>query len=488
MGTTPHEVTWSPLAASLVRNPIRTLFERCQRDKEIIALVGGKPTASLFPVREMTLSLAAGGALAAPLDEACMNYGPHQAGGTAALREWGAARVKRECAPPFDDWSTITTGGSTDGIFKAVLALTSEGEAILAAEHTYTGLLASARALRRVLAGVPADAGGMDPSHIPRVCAALRRRGVRPAMLYVIPTGQNPTGITMSRARRRAVYEAARAEGLLVLEDAAYDGLQLGAVGDGGRPEKMPGAGAAPPSLLALDVDRRVVRLETGAKLFAPGFRVGWLTASSALVAKMWELSEITTWSQSGVAQAALGAVLGAWGEEGYDAHVRALQAEYTRRRDLFGGALDATPGLRARLEWATPTDGMFFWLKLRPRPDGRAVDAGALLEKLLDAKVAILPGGGFRAVDHGAGGASNGFRVSFAQLDDAAVARAACARLAAVLDDDAALDAAADADEDAAAREAAAAPPVVISKQTVGLVAACVVASAVCVARARRS
>ena len=54
MGT-PHEVTWSPLAASLVRNPIRTLFERCQRDKEIIALVGGKPTASLFPVREMTL-------------------------------------------------------------------------------------------------------------------------------------------------------------------------------------------------------------------------------------------------------------------------------------------------------------------------------------------------------------------------------------------------------------------------------------------------
>ena len=105
MGTTPHEVTWSPLAASLVRNPIRTLFERCQRDKEIIALVGGKPTASLFPVREMTLSLAAGGALAAPLDEACMNYGPHQAGGTAALREWGAARVARECAPPFEDWA-----------------------------------------------------------------------------------------------------------------------------------------------------------------------------------------------------------------------------------------------------------------------------------------------------------------------------------------------------------------------------------------------
>jgi hypothetical protein len=75
----------------------------------------------------------------------------------------------------------------------------------------------------------------------------------------------------------------------------------------------------------------------------------------------------VTTWSQAGVAQAALAAVLARWGDAGYDAHVRALQAEYTRRRDLLVDALEAELGQsggggeRAAATWDVPMDGALF-------------------------------------------------------------------------------------------------------------------------------
>mmetsp|Transcript_19652 Transcript_19652/g.67714 ORF Transcript_19652/g.67714 Transcript_19652/m.67714 type:complete len:86 (+) Transcript_19652:2982-3239(+) len=85
-------------------------------------------------------------------------------------------------------------------------------------------------------------------------------------MLYLVPTGGNPTGVTQDVETRRRIYAVARKHNLIILEDDAYDGLQLGPRGSGGDASRMTGLGAAPPSYLSMDDDGRVVRLETAAK------------------------------------------------------------------------------------------------------------------------------------------------------------------------------------------------------------------------------
>jgi len=349
----------------------------------------------------------------------------------------------------------MTNGGSTDSIFKALLAFTNAGDAVVCDSVAYTGLATAAWPLGRNVVGVtPKHAGG--PLDADQLDSALLKLGKKAKMLYLVPTGGNPTGVTQDVETRRRIYAVARKHNLIILEDDAYDGLQLGPRGSGGNASRMPGLGAAPPSYLSMDVDGRVVRLETAAKLFAPGFRVGWVHASRPLVEKMREVNEVTTWSQSGLAAAVLHAVVEDMGPAGYEAHVRFVQAEYTRRRDDLVDALEKHVGPLAAVDFKVPADGMFLWLRLRPFK-GRPLDAGTLLDSFVAAGVVMLPGAAFRAekvVGDGDDGALSAYRVSFSVVDSPQKATLAAERIAAVLRDAGALAQAADAFEQRARRQ----------------------------------
>jgi DNA-binding transcriptional MocR family regulator len=238
------------------------------------------------------------------------------------------------------------TAGSTAALDAALRALLSRGDSLLAEQFTYSHALEALMAPHGYrLVPVEMD---RDQGICPRALDAaaereFRLRGRAPKVLYTIPVGQNPTGCVAGRQRLREVYAVARKWGMVVIEDDAYCWLRLhddGGLGDqdqeqeeeegrevgnGHRhqhhhPDDDPNNAATPapllprPGLLSLDEDGRVLRLDTFAKLLAPGLRLGWATGPARLLRVVAEATMAATVGPPALSQAVAAGLLQRWG------------------------------------------------------------------------------------------------------------------------------------------------------------------------------
>lgn len=114
--------------------------------------------------------------------------------------------------------------------------------------------------------------------------------------------GHNPTSGVLSLERRRAIYELCCEYDVLIVEDDPYWYLQFPSAVKGearsrGLPEpdvEMPVKPAKSSgyefldslvqSYLSIDVEGRVLRLDTFSKTVAPGCRLGFITAQPAFI------------------------------------------------------------------------------------------------------------------------------------------------------------------------------------------------------------
>mmetsp|Transcript_82414 Transcript_82414/g.229627 ORF Transcript_82414/g.229627 Transcript_82414/m.229627 type:complete len:528 (+) Transcript_82414:76-1659(+) len=385
----------------LARNPIRSLATKLLKSPGCIPMAGGRPLESLFPQ-----------ICGEPPDNELMNYGPNLAVGAPKLRAWAKDFVEKHHAPPcgWDTLDVIMMPGATNSIAMTVLLCTDVDDSILCDEFTYTGLVAVMNPLGRRAVGVKMDESGMIPAQLREVVAGLAAKHRAPRLLYMVPTGQNPTGLTMPEGRRREILEVARELQLMIIEDDPYYHLALGPE-DATDAEGMPGMEsktAVPPSFLALDTDGRVCRLDSGSKTFAPGFRLSWLTAPRAMTGHLAVMGEVLTWSLSGFAQQALMRCVEDLGAEGLHKHMQRLQWVYRQKRDLCVEAFGKH--LHGLATWKLPTDGMFLWVEVLGLHD-----ACRLAEPLVDRGVAMVPGSAFLAEPYST--PCSKFRVSFTQL-----------------------------------------------------------------------
>lgn len=160
------------------------------------------------------LSAALAGIAAEPGLEDLLRYHP----GTALPRHRAAAaRWLEGAGVPTGADRVFVTPGAQHALSVLLMTLLRPGDVVLAEALTYPGLIALSRALDRPLHGVEMDGEGMLPSALER---AVRETGGK--LVYVVPTAQNPTGATMSAARRRAIVEVARAHDLLLIEDDVH--------------------------------------------------------------------------------------------------------------------------------------------------------------------------------------------------------------------------------------------------------------------------
>jgi aromatic amino acid aminotransferase I len=200
-----------------------------------------------------------------------------------------------------------------------------------------------------------------------------RERGGRrkPHVLYTVPSGQNPTGATQSVERRRAIYEVARRHDVLVVEDEPYYYLQMqepGTEAPGSVEEFLEGL---VPTYLSMDVDGRVVRMDSFSKVVVPGSRMGWITASEQLVERFIRHAEVANQGPNGFSQVILHKLLDErWGHEGYLRWLMNLRMEYTKRRDIMAAACDEFLP-REVVSWKPPQAGMFVSFLGYPFLDG---------------------------------------------------------------------------------------------------------------------
>jgi DNA-binding transcriptional MocR family regulator len=325
----------------------------------------------------------------------------------------------------------VVTAGSTAALDAALRALLSRGDALLAEEFTYSHALEALMAPHGYkLIPVRMDKGqGIDPAALDEAARREKERtGTPPKVLYTIPVGQNPTGCVAGMERLERVYAVARKWGMVIIEDDAYCWLRLhegdeaaangGANGNGENNHHNP---LLPrPGLLSLDSDGRVLRLDTFAKLLAPGLRLGWATGPARLVRVVAEATMAATVGPPALSQVVVLGLLQQWGccccvfddqeedeeEEaqptpssigpGFRHYLAALQRRYAVQADL--AARCASQHLEGVAEFEPPRAGMFLWVRLLPLEVEKnkqllGVDGDRVVRRAGDLGVAVVPG-----------------------------------------------------------------------------------------------
>ena len=354
----PSVLTGSPRPTE--SSPVRDLLALTAQP-EIISFAGGLPAPELFDVDGWRAAFAK--ALEEPGARRNLQYAPTE--GNATLRALVAERLTGRGLATREDDLLITTG-SQQALTLVASTLLGPGSVVAVEEPTYLAALQCFQLAGARVVPVASDEDGIVPSSLAEV---IERE--KPTLLYLVPTFANPTGRTLTLARRLEVTALAAASDLWVVEDDPYGELRY-------RGESLPALGAAQPD--------RVLSLGSLSKICAPGLRLGWLRAPALLMPTLVVAKQVADLHTSTIDQAAAAIYLAT---ADLDGHVVRLRAEYRIRRDAMIAALPGTTPDGAK--WTDPDGGMFIWLRLPGE-----VDSAAVLRRALRKQVAFVPGAPF--------------------------------------------------------------------------------------------
>lgn len=305
--------------------------------------------------------------------------------------------------PPYSDWQCSLTAGTTSAIDSIFRTFCERGDFIITEEYTYSATLEAARPLGIRTIGVPMDDQGLSASKLDELLSGWNtseRGAKKPFLLYLIPTGQNPTGITQSLARRKEIYAVAERHDLYIIEDDPYYFLRLGSGPQSGTQNGHQSTDHAKeatnavdsflrelvPSFLSLDTSGRVLRLDSTSKILAPGLRCSLMTGCAEIISRFCYLHDATVVCPSGLSQLAIHTLLDeVWGHEGLIEWLIHLQSEYTQRLHvMLKSCEDYLP--RDICSWQTPKAGMFHWIKIDWRAHSMATStAKSDFDKMLE-------------------------------------------------------------------------------------------------------
>lgn len=261
--------------------------------------------------------------------------------------------------------SLIVTSGAQQVMDLVTKSLCNEGDFIACESPSFIGSLNCFRAYGTRLCGVPVEADGISISALEE----LLKTNCKVKFLYTIPNFQNPSGVTMSLEKRKALYDLACKYDIIVLEDNPYGDLRA--------------YGEDLPTIKSMDTEGRVIYAGTFSKLIAPGLRVGYVCGPSSVVSKMTvgkQTSDVHTpmFCQMLVYK---------WMTEcDIDAHITRMRAIYRRKLDLICGLIDSE--LSDYVTYVKPEGGMFVWCRL---DDG--IDMMKFSALAAERKVAVVPG-----------------------------------------------------------------------------------------------
>jgi 2-aminoadipate transaminase len=355
----PTATRWTLARRAERMNPsvLREILKVTERPG-IISFAGGLPSPRTFPVAAFAQACAEVLSADGP---GALQYGASE--GYRPLRE----EVARMLPWPVDPDQVLITTGSQQGLDLVAKVLLDEGSRVLVETPTYLGALQAFAPMEPEIAGVAGDAEGIDVMDLAR-----QRAGGR--FLYVLPNFQNPTGRTMSEARRQALVQTARELNLPLVEDNPYGDLWFD---------------TAPPPSLASRYPEGTIYLGSFSKVLAPGLRLGFLVAPPSVFPKLLQAKQAAdlhspSFNQRMVAEVLQGGFL--------ERHVPTIRSLYKTQRDAMLAALEREMrGLG--LQWNVPEGGMFLWARL---PAG--LDSVKLLPQAVERGVAFVPGAPFYA------------------------------------------------------------------------------------------
>ena len=364
---------------SFLRSPVREIFRKVDLNA-ICSFAGGYPAAVTFPVEDIR---RLSGLVLEKYGTKALQYGATQ--GVPELREAIAARY----GVPVSQVQITTS--SQQGIDVCTRILVNPDDIVLSNDPTYLGALQSFRAYRARVMSVEQFLDGRDETS--GIASASLRPLPQPSakFIYVIPDFNNPSGKTMSLEEREELVRIARELDILIVEDSPYRELRY--------------SGEPVPSIREL-APERTLQLGSFSKIFAPGFRLGWIIGPEEVLEQIYICKQCLDLCPPVFDQYMAYEFLSSGA---LDRNLQKTIAEYRRRRDLMVSLLEEY--MPEGVSWTYPEGGLFLWLTLPEE-----VDTVALYDAALARGVAYVAGS-FFFVD---GSHRNTMRLNFSFIDEA--------------------------------------------------------------------
>jgi len=355
--------TMARRAARMNPSVIREILKVTEKPG-IISFAGGLPSSKTFPVTEFAAACAK---VLEQDGRAALQYAASE--GYGPLTQMVADRLPWKVDPA----QILITTGSQQGLDLVAKILIDAGSRVLVETPTYLGALQAFTPMEPAIDSVASDDEGVD---IADLASKVGTGADKARFLYVLPNFQNPTGRTMSEARRAALVAKAAELGLPLIEDNPYGDLWFD---------------QAPPAPLTSRNPEGCIYLGSFSKVLAPGLRMGFIVAPKAIFPKLLQAKQAADLHSPGFNQRMITEVM----QGGFlDRHIPTIRALYKTQRDAMLAAL--AKDMPGDVTWNAPDGGMFLWARL---PEG--MSAQELLPLAVDKGVAFVPGAAFYN-DHG--------------------------------------------------------------------------------------
>ena len=353
----------SDRVSTLKPSAIREIFKYAA-DPTVVSLSAGNPAPEAFPAKAI-----------ADISDKILRENPIAAlqysftEGYPPLRETVKQRMKNEynVGRDFDD--LIITSGAQQVMDLLTKSMVNEGDTVICEAPSFIGSLNSFRSYNARLCGIPLESDGMNLEALES--ALKNEKNVR--FIYIICNFQNPSGVTTSLEKRKAIYELAKKYGVMILEDDPYGELRI--------------SGENVPPIKSFDEDGIVVYAGSFSKVLSPGMRLGYVVAPKPVVQKMvvckqGEDVHTNVWAQM-VAHKFMT-------EYDFRAHLKALREIYRKKANFCMNLLDKylVPN---KISYQRIEGGLFIWCRL---PEG--VDMPDFCKQAVLRKVCVVPGNAF--------------------------------------------------------------------------------------------
>ena len=363
-----------PINGSAIRDIFKLLAK-----PGMISFAGGNPSnTALEP--EVVSGLAS--EVLSQYGTALLQYGATD--GFAPFRE-SAAEFLRGSMVNCTAEDILPTQGGTQAFDLLLKALVDPGDAVLCESPTFLGAIQAMREYNARLIPVPTDGQGV----IVEATEELIRKH-HPKLMYVIPTFQNPTGITLSLERRKALAALASKYGVIIAEDDPYRDLRY--------------AGEALPSIQSFDEEGWVVYMSSFSKYVSPGLRVGATVVKIPMLRRKMVIGKQSVDVHSPLLNQA---IVDAYIRKGLmPGHLERICGDYRQQLNCM---LDCFRFFPEGTVHTVPQGGLFVWVTL---PEG--MDAMEVFNRAVENNVAFVPGTHF----YTDGGHLNTLRLNFSMSD----------------------------------------------------------------------
>jgi len=348
----------------------------------MISLAAGNPSPLSFPVEKM-------GNIAKEIFEQnateALQYGTTE--GYMPLRNQVKERLKNKfnIGKPFDE--VIITSGGQQAIDLAAKVLCNPGDTIICENPSFIGALNAFRTYNVNLVGIDIEDGGIDPAKLEK--AIIDNPNTK--LIYLIPTFQNPSGVCMTLAKRKAVLDIAKKYNVVILEDNPYGELRF--------------AGEEIPTIKSLDDDGHVIYCSTFSKILSAGMRVGYCCAHTDLIQKIVICKQVNDVHSNQFFQILVSRFIS---EYDLDEHIQFVRGLYRRKCELMLKTMEQK--FCGDIIYTRPEGGLFLWVT---KP---GLDSDEFAKLAVKNLVAVVPGSTFLPVQ---GKKSDSIRLNYSTPSD---------------------------------------------------------------------